>query len=286
MVDVSSFSLPVRFMEGCAVVSLPCEVDYGNADMVRRVLQAVLNKGVAGVVADMTATRFCDAAGVRAVVRAHNRAEGLGCWVRVVISHSGVRKPFVLTGADSLVRIYASLNHALPRGRDAAGQPALPGPLVLHIPRQAGYPELVAPWEAGESAAALQEEPWARPPVPATPPATPRSAGPGEFPAAPAGQSPGQSGGQPGPGHDLAPEERTRGLVAQLRSACDHSRAARHEVGAVCARLAVTCAHVAATHERLAQCRPDEAARLLSISQAARDRATAYRRLATGAQAQ
>jgi hypothetical protein len=48
----------------------------------------------------------------------------------------------------------------------------------------------------------------------------------------------------------------------------------------VCARLAVTCANIAAAHERLAQRRPDEAALLLSISEAARDRARAYRQLA------
>lgn len=82
---------------------------------------------------------------------------------------------------------------------------------------------------------------------------------------------------------DPAPEKRTPGLIAQVRSECDHSRTARSDIRVVCARLAITCADFAAIHERLAQSMPHKAFRLLAISQAARDKATAYRRLAMNA---
>lgn len=247
-----SFRLPVQFMEGCAVVSLPPEVDYGNADTVGHTLLAVLNQGVAGLVADMTATKFSDVAGVHAVVFAHNRAEELGCWVRVVAPHPAVRKVFSLTGAESLIGIYASLDDALPRARENTATWAdWTVALARLVPRQPRYPELIPPWEAGEPAAPA----------------------PGELLL-------GKPGSQPGLMHDLAPEERTPGLITQVRTARDHARATRSQMSAVCARLAITCADFAAVHERLAQRRPDQAPLLLSVSQAARDNATAYQRLA------
>lgn len=230
--SMPSFRLPVRFMEGCVVVSLPPEVDYGNAETVSHTLLAVLNQGAAGLVADMTATEFSDVSGVHAVVFAHNRAEELGCWVRVVAPHPAVRRVFSLTGAESLIGIYASLDDALPRARENTARRAdLTVALARLVPRQPRYPELIPPWEVALT-------------------------------------------------HDLAPEERTPGLITRVRTARDHSRATRFQMSAMCGRLAITCADFAAVHERLAQRRPDKAALFLSVSQAARDRATAYQRLA------
>ena len=63
----------------------------------------MLNRGAAGVIADMTRTRFCDAAGCRAVARASSRARLLGSSVQAVIANPFVRKVFELTGADQFV---------------------------------------------------------------------------------------------------------------------------------------------------------------------------------------
>jgi anti-anti-sigma factor len=118
-------SLPVRYLSGCAVVTLPAEIDLVNVPDVRDTLLAVLNRGAGGVVADMTGTVFCDAAGARALVRASGRAEALGTWLRVVITHPGPRKVLALTGADNLVPVFPDLAAALGT-RDARCRPAQP----------------------------------------------------------------------------------------------------------------------------------------------------------------
>ena len=56
---------PRRVAHGHVIVRLPSEIDFLNAPAVSDSLLAVLNYGAAGVIADMTCTRFCDAAGCR-----------------------------------------------------------------------------------------------------------------------------------------------------------------------------------------------------------------------------
>jgi anti-anti-sigma factor len=110
------FSLPVRYLSGCAVVTLPPEIDLVNVPDVTDTLLAVLDRGAGEVVADMTATVFCDAAAARALVRVSGQAEALGSRLRAVITHPGPRKVFALTGADSLVPVFPDLAAALETG--------------------------------------------------------------------------------------------------------------------------------------------------------------------------
>ena len=67
MPDMNSLPLPVHFLDGWAVAPQPSEIDMTNAGIVTDTLLALLNRGTPAVVADMTGTRFCDAAGMRAV---------------------------------------------------------------------------------------------------------------------------------------------------------------------------------------------------------------------------
>ena len=113
--------LPVRLHDGCAVVVLPEEIDAVNADMVTDTLLTVLNRTGASVIADMSRTTFCDAAGIRAIIRAHIRARSLDTGLRVVLTSPIVRRIFQLTRVDELVRIYPALGLALPRPRRPAG---------------------------------------------------------------------------------------------------------------------------------------------------------------------
>ena len=53
---------------GPAVVVLPDEIDFLNADSVGERLAAALVPGVAVVIADLTVTVFCDCAGVRSLL--------------------------------------------------------------------------------------------------------------------------------------------------------------------------------------------------------------------------
>jgi anti-sigma B factor antagonist len=111
--DVDASGLTVRYFDGIAVVTLPAEIDLTNASLAGGTLLTVLNRGASGVIADMSGTSFCDAAGVRAIVRAHQRALLLDSWLRVIITHHAVWRTFRLVGADSVLRIYPALDSAL-----------------------------------------------------------------------------------------------------------------------------------------------------------------------------
>ena len=113
--DQALFPFPVQALDGCAVVVLPAEIDMNNAPAVSDTLLALLNQGAAGVVADMTGTRFCAAAGIHAMIDAHHHAQSRGAWVRIIISHRRVRRIFTLTGADRLLPLYPDLDAALPQ---------------------------------------------------------------------------------------------------------------------------------------------------------------------------
>jgi RNA polymerase sigma-B factor len=108
-----SWPLPVCFAGGCAIAVAPAEIDVTNASMLRDTLLALLNRGTPVVVVDMTGTRFCDAAGMHAVVRARRRADAVAARFEVVISHPAARRVFTVTGTDTLVRIHPSLGQAL-----------------------------------------------------------------------------------------------------------------------------------------------------------------------------
>jgi anti-sigma B factor antagonist len=59
-----------------ALVALPAEIDITNALNVRSQIITAINRGVRIVIADMTATTFCDSPGTRALVLAHQWAVG------------------------------------------------------------------------------------------------------------------------------------------------------------------------------------------------------------------
>jgi hypothetical protein len=69
-------SLPVEWHGRQAVVVLPEHVDLANAGPVRDQLLAVINRGAAVVIVDMTGTISCDHAGMDAVARAYQQPAG------------------------------------------------------------------------------------------------------------------------------------------------------------------------------------------------------------------
>lgn len=120
------FSLPVQYLDGCAVAVLPAEIDISNAAAIGDVLRALLDQGSSGLVADMTGTSFCDVAGVREIIRADRHAQSLGAWVRIIVPQQLVRRIFTLTGAEGLVMLYPGLDAVLPRLAGSPRHPALP----------------------------------------------------------------------------------------------------------------------------------------------------------------
>jgi anti-sigma B factor antagonist len=61
----------------------------------------------------MSRTQFCDTAGIHALVAAHKRAEAGRCEIRLVITGAAVLRIFAITGLDSVIPPFATLEDAL-----------------------------------------------------------------------------------------------------------------------------------------------------------------------------
>jgi anti-sigma B factor antagonist len=103
----------VEVVCGVPVVTAPEEIDISNAAGLRTALLDASARGHGTFVVDMSQTRFCDSAGVHALVRAHNRSQAEGGKVLLAISASEVRRLFAITGIDRLIPSFPSLQDAL-----------------------------------------------------------------------------------------------------------------------------------------------------------------------------
>lgn len=95
------------------VVTLPEEIDLTNSPGVRQVLLAAVSRRPATVIADMTATTFCDSSGMAAIVCAYRQAVAAGADLRLAIGHPAARRVFELNGLDTIIRIYPDLPAAV-----------------------------------------------------------------------------------------------------------------------------------------------------------------------------
>ncbi|HJY71934.1 MAG TPA: STAS domain-containing protein [Streptosporangiaceae bacterium] len=130
-------SFPVELMRGVPVVTAPEEIDITNAAGLRAGLLEAAGLEAAGLeaglavgghpafVVDMTRTRFCDSAGIAALIEAHRRAQAAGGQMLLAVSGAGVPRIFELTGVDRVIPSFTSLEEAL------AHTPAGTGPLPL-----------------------------------------------------------------------------------------------------------------------------------------------------------
>ena len=95
------------------MVNLPHEIDLTNADRVGEQLAAACAPGGAVVIADMTATTFCDSTGIRMLVLACQQAKDHGTELRLLVTRPGVWRAMEVMGADLVLPVYQSLNEAL-----------------------------------------------------------------------------------------------------------------------------------------------------------------------------
>ena len=92
------------------VIRLPAEIDAANAGRIGEELDSAFAPGVAAVIADMTATTFCDSTGARELLLAHHKATATGIELQIVMPPSAnMRRLFQLTGLDQVLAIYPSL---------------------------------------------------------------------------------------------------------------------------------------------------------------------------------
>ena len=111
-----------------AVVRLPDNIDLFNAGTAGEELLALINRGAAALIVDMTATASCDDAGAEALVRACRRAAASGTPLRLVVPAQVARRVLALNGLDRLVPVYPSREAAIAAGLPAAQTPAAAGP--------------------------------------------------------------------------------------------------------------------------------------------------------------
>jgi anti-sigma B factor antagonist len=97
-----------------AVVSLPAEIDLTNAEVVTAQVRASLQPGATAVVADLTATVFCDSAGIRQLLVASDLARASGARLLLAAPEDGaVRRVLKVTGMHQLLPAYATVQAAL-----------------------------------------------------------------------------------------------------------------------------------------------------------------------------
>lgn len=96
------------------VVVLPAEIDVTNSEEVYEQLVAVFAPGVSTVIADMTATVFCDSSGVHAIMHAYESATARDVRMRLAVSSAtSVRRVLELVGVGRLMPVHTSLQEAL-----------------------------------------------------------------------------------------------------------------------------------------------------------------------------
>ena len=96
-----------------AVISAPVEVDVTNADDLGSCLVSAIISGAQALIVDMTTTRFCDCAGVRAIVACRMKGGVAGISVRLAVRDPAVKRVFAITGAARLVGIRDTVADAL-----------------------------------------------------------------------------------------------------------------------------------------------------------------------------
>ena len=134
----------VEMVGGVPVVAAPEEIDMTNADGLRTALLEAAVRGRGTFVADMSRTRFCDSAGIQALVRAHNRSQAEGGEMFLAVSAPAVLRVFTLMGVARLIPSFPTLHEALAHAgpaRPTQPSPALtgtgPGPGPALSPRLA-----------------------------------------------------------------------------------------------------------------------------------------------------
>ena len=111
-------ALPAEPAVKPVVVQLPAEFDIGSAGDVAELMRAAIVPEAGVVVADLTATVFCDSSGVRVILLARDWATADDVELRLAVPPGPTLEVLKWVGLHKLVPIYPALAEAL------AGKPA------------------------------------------------------------------------------------------------------------------------------------------------------------------
>jgi anti-anti-sigma factor len=116
----------IRWSGRHAIVTMPGETDMINAPDVAELLAAAAAGSPEVITADLTATVFCDSAGVEVLARARDMAAARGAEFRLALGGSPVARILQLTGLDEVMPLYRDVPHSL--ATPAARPARAPGP--------------------------------------------------------------------------------------------------------------------------------------------------------------
>jgi anti-sigma B factor antagonist len=112
-------SLSVTVVSGVTVGVFPAEVDVSNAGAIRDQLLGLLDGGAGPLVLDLSATSFCDCAGVGAILRVRHRALERRTRLSLVLPAAGtVHRIAVMTGLTRCLKSTTSLGEAIAASHD------------------------------------------------------------------------------------------------------------------------------------------------------------------------
>jgi len=100
---VFSERYPVLWVGQAAVISVPVEIDVTNADEILKCLLSAISNGARTLIVDMTATTFCDCAGVHAIVTCWKQAAAESISLRLAVGAPAVILVLGFTGASRLI---------------------------------------------------------------------------------------------------------------------------------------------------------------------------------------
>jgi sigma-B regulation protein RsbU (phosphoserine phosphatase) len=103
----------IRWSGRHAIVTMPAETDVINAADVAELLSAAAAGSPEVITADLTATLFCDSAGVEVLARASDVAAAGGVEFRLALGGSPVARILQLTGLDEVMPLYRDVPHSL-----------------------------------------------------------------------------------------------------------------------------------------------------------------------------
>jgi len=111
-----------------AVVALPAEIDLTSAERAYGELHAAFAGGAAAVIADFSATTFCDCSSLRRLLAIQHRAACRGARLVLVIPRgSPVSRLAELVSLDSRLPVYPSLREAVAELRRGTAKRQPPG---------------------------------------------------------------------------------------------------------------------------------------------------------------
>ena len=124
--ELASEDPRVRWSGRHVTVTMPGEIDVINAPDVAELISAAAAGSPEVITADLTATVFCDSAGVEVLARARDAAAARGMEFRLALGGSPVARILQLTGLDEVMPLYRDVPHSL--ATPAAPPGRAPGP--------------------------------------------------------------------------------------------------------------------------------------------------------------